>query len=541
MAIPAGGPATINGVLFQLLWSLLRAARLSLSECDRDEETDQLRSAILILEPLSGGGDLQEIRHGGRIVEQVKARTGGTTWSLREVVEEVLPDLYCAVGPEDLPSKYRFVTEGRMGRWEAVYSFFNNLSNKECPASDVPSALDDNDELLFSGSTTEMPVGRRTQRRVFEWIVGAVRRRPSVQEREPEEVTQTNLWHLLARFEFVPGQTAELLQREVDSLLLAVVDDRDRLDETRDALLTDLARRARLGNAEIEPKAFLRDHRLDATPLTKWFALRMAARRDLEKRLERYGYNPHVDVRGQRVAEVASSWSTDKPVLILSGESGQGKSWLLAGLARALVAGEGLVLMIQSKGDAERDLDRAANLLWQDIARHDGHLPLGRIASRRRELIPNQTEPWLTLLIDDVGDAATARELARYDWEGCGARLVMVCMRRVAVYEERAVADRCRVVEVTEFSVSELHDYLGRQLGEDWDTIPSDVCSTLRRPLLAHVYVKLAQGVAWRPVNEFELFERYWCHLSDGGQADYPLDARRLRMLALDVLDGGNY
>jgi hypothetical protein len=192
MPIPAGGPATINGVLFQLLWSLLRAARLSLSECDRDEETGQLRSAILVLEPLGGGGDLQEIGQGGRIVEQVKARTGGSTWSLREVVEGVLPDLYCAVGPGEPPSNYRFVTEGRMGRWEAVYSFFNSLSSQECPTSDVLSALDDKDELLFAGGTTDMPGGRRTQRRVFEWIVGTVRRRPSVQDREPEEVRAWN-------------------------------------------------------------------------------------------------------------------------------------------------------------------------------------------------------------------------------------------------------------------------------------------------------------------------------------------------------------
>src|SRR4051812_326305 len=115
MPIPAGGSATINGVLYQLLWSLLRAARLSVTSCDRDEETDRLRSAILVLEPLGGGGDLQEIGHGSRIVEQVKARPGGSTWSLREVVEEVLPDLYCAVGPDKPASTYRFATEGRMG------------------------------------------------------------------------------------------------------------------------------------------------------------------------------------------------------------------------------------------------------------------------------------------------------------------------------------------------------------------------------------------------------------------------------------------
>jgi hypothetical protein len=541
MPIPAGGSATINGVLYQLLWSLLRAARLSVTTCDRDEENDRLRSAILVLEPLGGGGDLQEIGTASRIVEQVKARSGGSTWSLSEVVEEVLPDLYCAVGPDELASTYRFVTEGRIGRWEEVYSFFKGLSNQECPATDVLSVLDDKNELSFAGGTTNLPGGRRTQRRVFEWIVESLRKRPSVQVREPEETTRRNLWHLLARFEIVPGQTADTLQQEVDSLLLALVDDRDRLAETRNALLTDLAWRARLGGAEIEPKAFLRDHGLNATPLTNWLALRRAARRNLDSRLAGYRYNPRLDVREQHISEIASSWTPDRPVLVLSGESGQGKTWLLCGLARILAADEGLVLLIRSKGDAERDLDRAADLLWQDIAGHDGHLPLSRIAARRRELIPRQAGLWLTLLIDDVRDAATALELAQHDWDGWGARLVMVCSPRVAVTVKHAAADRCRVAEVSDFSVSELYDYLDRRLGAGWDTIPSNVRATLRRPLLAHFYGELARGGVWQPANEFELFEAYWGRLSDGAQADYPHDAGRLRTLALDVLDGGNY
>jgi hypothetical protein len=80
-------------------------------------------SATFLLEPAGGGGDHQILLRAGRVVEQVKARGGGGTWSLAEVIEKVLPDLYLAVDAERLDDpavRYNFVTEGRPGRWEAA-------------------------------------------------------------------------------------------------------------------------------------------------------------------------------------------------------------------------------------------------------------------------------------------------------------------------------------------------------------------------------------------------------------------------------------
>src|SRR5258706_14906629 len=90
----AGGSATANGILLQVLGTLGHAVNLTL-RVDRDP--DDAGSATLIIEPVGGGGDLQ-LHWGGKVIaEQWKARSGGHTWSLAEVIDHVLPDLYCAV------------------------------------------------------------------------------------------------------------------------------------------------------------------------------------------------------------------------------------------------------------------------------------------------------------------------------------------------------------------------------------------------------------------------------------------------------------
>src|SRR5262245_6354838 len=118
---PAGGPATVNGVLYQMLWWLLRALKMHVLECKCSQTDNAIERAVLVVEPRGGGGDVQERRGGQRVVEQLKAKAGGGTWSLTDVVQGVLPDLYLARDPSFPATEYRFVTEGRMGRWVEVY------------------------------------------------------------------------------------------------------------------------------------------------------------------------------------------------------------------------------------------------------------------------------------------------------------------------------------------------------------------------------------------------------------------------------------
>ena len=67
-SIPAGGPSTINGVLYQMLWALYQLGTLTAKSAVVDNSTGQLTDVTIVLEPIDGG-DQQEIQGNRRIVE----------------------------------------------------------------------------------------------------------------------------------------------------------------------------------------------------------------------------------------------------------------------------------------------------------------------------------------------------------------------------------------------------------------------------------------------------------------------------------------
>jgi hypothetical protein len=86
----SGGPAAIYGFLYQILANLWRVSEIRLkAKLDGQE----IRSARLILEP-KGGGDTRYEGDGIRVVEQYKTRGGNRTWSLKELIEGVLRNLF---------------------------------------------------------------------------------------------------------------------------------------------------------------------------------------------------------------------------------------------------------------------------------------------------------------------------------------------------------------------------------------------------------------------------------------------------------------
>ena len=57
--VSSGGPSTINGVRYQMLWSLLRTTELRILYCTKGEADGEI-VPVLRLEPVGGGDDLQE-------------------------------------------------------------------------------------------------------------------------------------------------------------------------------------------------------------------------------------------------------------------------------------------------------------------------------------------------------------------------------------------------------------------------------------------------------------------------------------------------
>jgi hypothetical protein len=551
--VPPGGPSAINGVLYQMLWTLLRTTHLHASGCVPDEQTGQITQATLRLEPSGGGGDLQEIGQSSKVVQQLKARSDEGTWSLTEVVEGVLPDLYLAVDLAFPDTAYEFVTEGRIGRWENVYKFFQSLSRRVCPDDDALAALDDTKALKLGitskrsceGSVEDeafWPKKSYTERRLFERIVQEVRKRKAVGE-EPIATTHRKLWNLLGHFRFVGEQTMKLLQREVDRYLLQLVEYDSEVPEQRDALLMGLARLATQGGADINDSArFLAEHGLASTPFSAWPVLQERSRIYLAGELERLGYRANEDVRLTRAQDVASEWAGGKPMLVVSGNSGQGKSWLLYALARQLTAGPELIVLVEATGKADGDLEEAARICWHEIKNNDSILWLNRIADRLRRVDSDRAGGWLNLFVDGVQNAEEARGLAKQPWERWGARLLVSCEPEVAGVFEKAAQGRCAAtVPVGDFTPEELQRYLTRCFGTDWPDIPGDVRDTLRRPLLARLYRDIAQLGAWSPANEYELCQRYWDRLGEDERIGGPLDRVGLERLARSILDGAPY
>lgn len=421
-SIPPGGPATINGIVYQLLWSLLRASRARVRSASKDE-SGNFTGVLLTLEPAGGGGDLVVTDQDEEIVEQLKARPDAGTWSLREVIEGVIPDLYigCSNTPEK--SRFRLVTEGRIGQWERVYDFFRSLKSRPCPADDPILDLDANAKLTFGGHTQSgngnafWNRDSYTEATLFERIVEEVRKRKAISEREDESTTQRNLHYLLGNFEFVGEQNALQLQQEIDSNLLPFVDHHEQIPQIRDAMLLDLARRASEGCAEIDASDFFRQYGLDSVPLTDWSSLRTNAAKQVDNFLWLRGYNADLDVRTSRAFLGIGDWPKTTPILAITGESGQGKSWRAYRMAIEARMSPQIVVTVVATGDANRSLESAAETLWHEITRHNASIPLSQIADRVNRVMGTRFQPWMLLVIDGVQEQQEALELVKRPWE----------------------------------------------------------------------------------------------------------------------------
>ncbi len=538
--LPPGGSSTIYGVRYQMLWSLLRTTELRVSNCTKNEAGEEFTEVTLRLEPIGGGGDLQEINSSGIIVEQVKARFDGGAWSLREVIDEVLPDLYRS---DSLATQYRFITEGKMGGWGKVYDFFRSLNSRVPPDTHVLDALDNENELHFArlpSQDTATSGNRRywqrdayTERSLFSHIVAVLRNHKPAKD-EPLEETHGKVWHLLGNFEMVPPRSKEEIESAIDASLLAMGCPNTSLETTRRAMLDDLMARASSGSADIHTGEFLSKYGL-SVPITKWLLLRNACTSVLRRYLRNRNYNVLHDVRLERVPSIASNWTEHMPTVVLSGESGQGKTWSAFGTAYFL-SEQRLVVAIDATGDADSDIDRVARVFCEDVWGLDTTRSLNRISARLRSEKQNASPQWLTLCVDGVQNADEARNLAQMDWEGWGVRLLVSCSDAIADVFERSAPSRVKRIAVTDFTLKELHACLSQGVGINWPHIPQDVRDTLRRPLLAGLYCTIATDSDWRPTNEYSLYSRYWQLICEQEAGAYSTDAMLLGDLAARLL-----
>lgn len=518
-----GGSATANGILYQILGTLNWAARLSLTAVvDEHDFTD----ARLVIEP-ADGGDLQVLGGSCRIVEQWKAKSDAGTWSVRRVVEDVLPDLYRAIDLETLAgaAEYRFVSEGRTGRWSAFNSLLHDLKSSVVPATNCIDALDNNDRQSYLPGTTH------SRREFFEWIATTLRENKHIAI-DTLEVTHRKLWHLLGHFVVKECLALEELIGSIESILHGIVDEIGQAPGKRRELCGLLVELAAQGDTEFSARDLLSRAGLSAVPLHDWVRNRdLMLDRVRHTSAFEWGYRAEVDVRQ------APRLPKGKAVHVFSGESGQGKTWQLSAVALRVFNEGGAAVAITATGDSEVDLQKAANEIWQGALKHDNEISLESLARRRRRVVPGVAEPWLTVCIDDVLSFDEARKLLMFDWERLGIRLAVSTLPPITTALRRQFAGRLEVYEVPDFTAQELRQYLELH-DHNWTTVRRDVLHTLTRPLLAHLFCEIAEKGRWTPANEYELFERCWLRIREARcQTDYPHDLEYMRRLAATVLD----
>ena len=300
----AGGPAAINGFLYQILHHIEWIADVRLEGADQE-----VKNALLVLEPRNGG-DAQAEAPDQYLVEQYKTRAN-STWSLTDV-ETILRDLRKAV-PSSLPAnaQYRFVTDGHAGRLSVFKAFLDALKS-----IDGPDYLNNDEKREFRSGLTV------TDREFFDHIV-KVTRSGDLQLHAKERAV---VFHLLSHFEMEFCATSSGLIEKIERDLRPYVANLGDECEVRDRLVGLLMKRLSKGELQLNSVGLydlLREAGLSPERLRKLKRLPETMAKLSRDRLGRIGYQHKKDVRG------VPCWPEGKPVLLITGESGAGKTWQL--------------------------------------------------------------------------------------------------------------------------------------------------------------------------------------------------------------------
>lgn len=509
-----GGAACIYGVLYQILSSLDLALRISLNGSVRG---GNLTNAQMVLEP-PDGGDLQVCQTTPRRIQQYKTRRSGT-WSLRNVLHDILPDLYQAIedpspGNNEL---FEFITDGRQGRWGEFLEFCRELA--DVSAAQLPNALDDQAPICNIDSIDY------TRRRLFLEATRVIRLRAQV-SKEPEPDTQLKLHYLLSRFHFEPEQTEEVLLGRIDSFLKPLIDRPEDLQNIRNQLVGILLEGASHGRFEFTANDLFSQAGIQGRPTNDFDG----ARKSLAIEAKTFAIN---DLRYIQDHDVRTplDWPATKRVLVFSGDSGQGKSWRLA--QTVLQSPAGLPILQRTWEDPQKDLKEICDTVWGKGYERTTQITLSQLYARLDESLSGMPNPWLVTGIDDVHDISHAHRLVSECLKTPGVRLAIATSRRIGGALTNRWPNDVHHVKVMDFTHHELRNYLTKR-DRRWGSIPQDVRDTLTRPLLAGLFCDLATDPNWQPTNEYELYEEYWDRISTEHEGpNHPDDRSRLKRLAM--------
>lgn len=503
-----GGRAAITGFLYQIVCSLGRVAHIVVQD---HSTADDCSSAMLTLEPQ--GGDLEVMGESWAVVEQFKSRSTQSAWGQAEVIDNVLPDLLTAARRMGIVdgTRFRFVTDGRCNAVD-LRAFLSVLGTASV-SPDRMQALRDVSLALHLRHKRCSPL------EYLEEVASSL----------SCAIDDPVLWYLLTHFEIVDGLDEAVVTQRIDAVLAQLVEASEELVGKRMELIARCFVLAKNGSA-ISAAQLLRDAGLD--PVRLHMARRLPSVLDDARchASTALGYQHALDVR----SPILPLNSAD--VVVIAGESGQGKSWRLARMAHDLAAAGQLVVLLPSQ-DRLVDVERLVlERVWHSGG-FDRALPIASVAARLRPQLPKAGRHWLTICLDDLQSQQLARAIAHANWAAAGVRIVVTGSRRMADLLHSLVPGGVEHVVMRDFTIRELRTYLSRQ-GRDTIALPDDVLALMRRPVLAWFYCRLAND-SWVPQNEYGLLQRFWQSATAeyGTQSDHLTDGLYLKRLAGTVLD----
>jgi hypothetical protein len=362
----AGGPAAINGFLYQIIHHVGWLADVTLTGKLDGEE---IKDACLVLEPRTGG-DARAEASGTYLVEQYKTREGGT-WSLADL-EAVLCDLRKAV-PNSRPEGacYRFVTNGRAGRLDTFSAFLADLKSAA-----GPDDLDKFEERNFGNNLTV------THREFFDHIVDVTRSGDSQSVAEERAV----VFHLLFHFETDFGASGSARAAAVEMLLRCYAPDLGDESKVREQLVGVLVERLSKGETRLDVAAIndiFRHVGLNPDRLHRLAELAETMSALTRRRFARLKYQAERDVRA------VPEWPKEKPVLLIAGESGTGKTWQLGRLLEACGQERQVATFVSAARTREDLLVQASRDVWQTGLGETSDKSLVALSHFLRELAPD--------------------------------------------------------------------------------------------------------------------------------------------------------
>ncbi|MGE6778574.1 hypothetical protein ACQKFL_13135 [Vreelandella titanicae] len=490
----AGGPAAINGFLYQILHHLGWITEVSLSGTIDGALIDD---ACLVLEPRNGG-DARAEAAGVYLVEQYKSRKNGT-WSVKDIVS-VLADLRKAI-PSQYPAyaRYRFVTDGQEGRLEPLKLFLTDVESAVAP--------DDLDRLIKRKFSSGLIC---TNSEFFDHIVVASRAIGKLLEDDERIQVFHLLQHLQLEFESDGTKQAYA----VDKLLRRYAPNLGDESGIRERLVGILVEKLSKGEAKLDRQEIndmFRNVGLNPDRIVRLEQLAETMGERTRNRLDRMGYRPECDVRNP------PDWPDSKPVLLIAGTSGMGKTWQLGRLLETLTQSREIVTLVLSHSSAETVLKEAAQDIWQIGLDETSEKTLIAVARFLCELVSNAEGRKITIAVDDVQDVDVARALIRQDWAEWGMRLVITVPLELSGTLKLADSERIHLHQVGDFSINDL-DCLLRRNGKRWTELPPDLKKLLRAPILAGLFLKLPYSSIQRaPRSEYEIFESFWERIASRG------------------------